>query len=151
MWSEQESESLSLLSSSYPRHDSPTLLSAHLILHLLHRGCETWVVREGYEGLVRGNDENVQLPPYDNTPVSKDVTIADPGFLKTLRFGDGTLLRDGTYGHSGGRSLKGRYIIRVGWDDVRGYLPQVSSLFCGEGGKVDDWTLGWNFDRHCEV
>jgi 6-phosphofructokinase 1 len=105
---------------------------------LLHRGCETWVVREGYEGLVRGNEENVVLPPYDNTPISKDVPIAHPEFLKTLRFGDGTLLRDGTYVHHGGRSLKGRYIIQVGWDDVRGYLPQVSSgsvfPLRGEGG-----------------
>ena len=69
----------------------------------------------------------MKLPPYDNTPISKDVTIADPEFLKSLRFGDGTLLRDGTYGHYGGRSLKGRHIIRVGWDDVRGYMPQVRS------------------------
>ncbi|KAF9790704.1 phosphofructokinase domain-containing protein [Thelephora terrestris] len=92
------------------------------------KGCETWVVREGYEGLVRGNDENVQLPPYDNTTILKDVTIADPEFLNTLRFGDGTLLRDGTFGHNCGRSLRGRYIIRVGWDDVRGYLPQGGTL-----------------------
>ena len=99
----------------------------HLLIYL-HRGCETWIVREGYEGLVRGNDENVKLPPYDNTTVSKDVEIADPEFLKTLRFGDGTLLRDGTFGHSGGRTLKGRYIIRVGWDDVRGWMPQVTSM-----------------------
>lgn len=67
----------------------------------------------------------MELPPYDNTPTLKGVTIADPEFLNTLRFGDGTLLRDGTFGHHGGRSLKGRYIIRMGWDDVRGYLPQV--------------------------
>ncbi|KAF9790837.1 phosphofructokinase-domain-containing protein [Thelephora terrestris] len=91
------------------------------------KGCETWVVREGYEGLVRGNDENVQLPPHDNTTTLKDVTIANPEFLNTLRFGDGTLLRDGTFGHHCGRSLKERYVIRVGRDDVRGYLPQVRS------------------------
>ena len=106
----------------------------HLLIYL-HRGCETWIVREGYEGLVRGNDENVKLPPYDNTTVSKDVEIADPEFLKTLRFGDGTLLRDGTFGHSGGRTLKGRYIIRVGWDDVRGWMPQVTSMVDLVAGK----------------
>ena len=27
--------------------------------------------------------------------------------------------------HPGGRSLKGRYIIRVGWDDVRGWFAEV--------------------------
>ena len=95
----------------------------------------------------------MKLPPYDNTPVSKDVTITDPGFLKTLRFGDGTLLRDGTFDHSGGRSLKGRYIIRVGWDDVRGWMPQVglSSLDLRREKEADTETLGWNFNRHCEV
>lgn len=129
-----------------------TCLSTHPFLRLPRRGCETWVVREGYEGLVRGNDENVHLPPYDNTPMTKGVTIADPDFLKTLRFGDGTLLRDGTFDHSGGRSLKGRYIIRVGWDDVRGYLPQVSSPLCRKGSKLTRCcTLGRNLDRHCEV
>jgi len=80
----------------------------------------------------------VELPPYNNTTISKDVTIADPEFLKTLRFGDGTLLRDGTFGHSDGRTLKGRYIIRVGWDDVRGYLPQVSSASSLVGGEKDN-------------
>ena len=87
----------------------------------------------------------MSLPPYDNIPTSKDVSIADPDFLKTLRFGDGTLLRDGTYGHSGGRSLKGRYIIRVGWDDVRGWMPQVSSalfFLVSHEGKVEIFLLG---------
>ena len=83
----------------------------------------------------------MQLPPYDNTPISKDVTIADPGFLKTLRFGDGTLLRDGTFDHSGGRSLKGRYIIRIGWDDVRGYLPQVCSALFSCVGEAEGLTI----------
>jgi 6-phosphofructokinase 1 len=27
--------------------------------------------------------------------------------------------------HPGSRSLKGRYIIRVGWDDVRGWFAEV--------------------------
>ena len=103
---------------------------------------------------MRGNEENVQLPPYDNTPISNDVTIADPAFLKTLRFGDGTLLRDGTFDHSGGRSLKGRYIIRVGWDDVRGWMPQVSPsppFPLPPREEIYASALGWNFDRHREV
>ena len=48
-------------------------------------------------------------------------------FVQNLRYGDGDLLRDGTGDHPGGRSLKGRYIVRVGWDDVRGWFSQVSS------------------------
>lgn len=124
----------------------------HLFLHLFHRGCETWVVREGYEGLVLGNAENVTLPPYDNTPMSRDVKMAEPEFLQSLRFGDGTLLRDGTLDHSNGRSLKGRYIIRVGWDDVRGWMPQVSpAFFLGGGRGADAFMPGRDFDRHREI
>ena len=96
----------------------------------------------------------MSLPPYDNIPTSKDVSITDPGFLKTLRFGDGTLLRDGTYGHCDGRTLKGRYIIRVGWDDVRGWMPQVSTalfFLALHRGKVEIFLLGWDFDRYREV
>jgi 6-phosphofructokinase 1 len=139
---------------SYPVLQPPhPYLSTHLFLPPpLPRGCETWVVREGYEGLVRGNDENVHLPPYDNTPILKDVTIADPEFLKTLRFGDGTLLRDGTFGHYCGRSLQGRYIVRVGWDDVRGFLPQVWLVFAlVRKGGLTLCTVGRNSDRDCEV
>jgi hypothetical protein len=46
-------------------------------------------------------------------------------------------LRDGTFGHHGGRSLKGRYILRVGWDDVRGFLPQVCSASLRVRKKID--------------
>ena len=95
------------------------------------RGCETWIVREGYEGLVRGNSEaedagqtsqaselNVQVPT---------ARAYDPTFTQNLRFGDGRLLRDGTADFiSEGRSLQGRYIVRVGWDDVRGWFGVVS-------------------------
>ena len=35
------------------------------------------------------------------------------------------LLRDGTSEYVGGRTLKGRYIVRVGWDDVRGWFAEV--------------------------
>ncbi len=60
-----------------------------------------------------------------------------------LSFGFGELLKDGAgegdadeYGNvivqdhknDSGKSLKGRYIVRVGWDDVRGWL--------GEGGTL---------------
>ena len=91
------------------------------------RGCETWIVREGYEGLVRGNvDAEAFSTPELATTL--DVEIRDPSFINNLRFGDGALLRDGTGDHTGGRTLKGRYIVRVGWDDVRGWFAEVCTL-----------------------
>ncbi|KAF8313509.1 phosphofructokinase-domain-containing protein [Cantharellus anzutake] len=99
------------------------------------QGCETWVVREGYEGLVLGNVEmkgtSVSLQDHvePNVPDHPD----HYSILQNLRFGDGELLREGDADASaddstGRRSLKGRHIIRVGWDDVRGWL--------GEGGTL---------------
>lgn len=94
------------------------------------RGWETWIVREGYEGLVRGNTD----PPTSST---LDDPVADPSarqrvrggkatnFIANLRFGDGDLLRDGTGDHCSGQTLKGRYIVRAGWDDVRGWSAEV--------------------------
>ncbi|EJD49031.1 6-phosphofructokinase [Auricularia subglabra TFB-10046 SS5] len=94
------------------------------------KGCETFVVREGYEGLVRGN--SVPAPPVPaparSTPAEQ---LADDAFVNNLRFGDGELLRHGegdAEEQPDGQTLKGRYIIRVGWDDVRGWL--------GEGGTL---------------
>jgi hypothetical protein len=92
-----------------------------------NRGCETWIVREGYEGLVRGNADAEEAPS-SNAPelaTTLDVEIRNPAFIKNLRFGDGALLRDGTGDNTGGRTLKGRYIVRVGWDDVRGWFAEV--------------------------
>jgi 6-phosphofructokinase 1 len=93
-----------------------------------NRGCETWIVREGYEGLVRGNADAEQAA-FTNTPpelaTTLDVEIRNPAFINNLRFGDGALLRDGTGDNTGGRTLKGRYIVRVGWDDVRGWFAEV--------------------------
>jgi len=91
-----------------------------------HRGCETWIVREGYEGLVRGNAEG-EAPNAPDLATTLDVKIRDPSFINNLRFGDGALLRDGAGDRTGGRTLKGRYIVRVGWDDVRGWFAEVCS------------------------
>lgn len=89
-----------------------------------YRGCETWIVREGYEGLVRGNAD--EAPNAPDLATTLDVQIRDPSFISNLRFGDGALLRDGTGDRrTGGRTLKGRYIVRVGWDDVRGWFAEV--------------------------
>ncbi|WOO80862.1 ATP-dependent 6-phosphofructokinase [Vanrija pseudolonga] len=148
------------------------------------RGCETYIIREGWEGLVRGNateptpavsrrpsaapspafgpksvgfaglsalDLGARAHPAPSAPESH--TAADPKAIAPLSdaplsFGYGGLLRDGAgegdpdevaaafAGHEtidteeddGGKTLKGRYIVRVGWDDVRGWL--------GEGGTL---------------
>lgn len=102
-------------------------------LFLPSRGCETYVVREGYEGLVRGNSEaGSATPPHlkeqHRTHSTTDLERETESFVNNLRFGDGDLLRDGTSDHPLGRTLKGRYIVRVGWDDVRGWFTQVCSL-----------------------
>ncbi|PIL35553.1 hypothetical protein GSI_02281 [Ganoderma sinense ZZ0214-1] len=101
------------------------------------KGCETWIVREGYEGLVRGNDaghhrsHNIGAEKGANGSRSRTPTpeaVETESFTQTLRYGDGDLLRDGTGDHPSGRSLKGRYIVRVGWDDVRGWFSEGGTL-----------------------
>ncbi|KAL6302392.1 6-phosphofructokinase [Sparassis latifolia] len=97
------------------------------------KGCEAWIVREGYEGLVRGNSQEIQKPAATpasekGTPAPEERRASDASFVHNLRFGDGELLRDGTGDHPGGRSLRGRYIVRVGWDDVRGWFAQGGTL-----------------------
>jgi 6-phosphofructokinase 1 len=96
------------------------------------KGCETYVVREGYEGLVRGN----QNPPPDRSDALLDVECVPPGLegvslIHNLRFGDGELLRQGEGDAKDlpvENTLKGRYIIRVGWDDVRGWMNEGGTL-----------------------
>lgn len=92
-----------------------------------------WVVREGYEGLVRGNAE---APPQSIATeaerageISKEV--AGLGFVQSLRFGDGELFKQGegdAEDRPDKKTLKGRYIVKVGWDDVRGWMGEVSQL-----------------------
>ncbi len=91
-----------------------------------------YVVREGYEGLVRGNADaptfkrKVSFNKHDVNGHTE--LLDDTSFISNLRYGDGTLLKEGegdAMDHPGGRSLKGRYIIRVGWDDVRGWFSEV--------------------------
>ncbi|KAF7312296.1 ATP-dependent 6-phosphofructokinase [Mycena indigotica] len=92
------------------------------------KGCEAWIVREGYEGLVRGNVDaspNSALPPEAEYT---DFPIAAMNIIKNLRFGDGQLLKDGIGDYASGRTLKGRYIVRVGWDDVRGWFTEGGTL-----------------------
>ena len=101
-----------------------------------------YVVREGYEGLVQGNvgaaeaqgekvnqaaEASVETQARDDTLLQSVGSRPDQNLLHNLRFGDGELLKDGTTEFVGGRTLKGRYIVRVGWDDVRGWFSQVRS------------------------
>lgn len=106
-----------------------------------------FVVREGWEGLVLGNESDAELekpistaPGPISTAPGEGGSSAGPnntqdsgrpaspghgsstGFVAT--YGDGELLREG----EGEAGFKGRYIIRVGWDDVRGFV--------GEGGTL---------------
>ena len=156
------------------------------------RGCETYIIREGWEGLVRGNTHSEATPAatpfaasavaspvlkatsaknvsFSSLPPSQQLSLdaADDKLLGAhsvdprdpdavaplsdapLSFGYGELLKDGAgegdldamteqaglpdsfLGNkqdASGRSLKGKYIVRVGWDDVRGWL--------GEGGTL---------------
>lgn len=94
-----------------------------------------FVVREGYEGLVRGNAGGQRVDPVAihnlERIIQKPSLIQndpDKNLLHNLRFGDGDLLKDGTSEWVGGRTLKGRYIVRVGWDDVRGWFAEVSTI-----------------------
>ncbi|KAF9516940.1 hypothetical protein BS47DRAFT_1314797 [Hydnum rufescens UP504] len=96
------------------------------------RGCDTWVVREGYEGLVLGNIEGPRdsdSPP--EVPIDLSGHAMDP-VVKNLRFGDGELLRNGEgdafVTDDKGRTLKGRHIVHVGWDDVKGWLSEGGTL-----------------------
>lgn len=84
--------------------------------------------------------------PEDIKDEAHGVNYADPTSIadltaSPLRFGYGGLLRDGAGEfdedefqgavrdpNTTGKTLRGRYIVRVGWDDVRGWL--------GEGGTV---------------
>ncbi|KAJ7170647.1 phosphofructokinase domain-containing protein [Mycena crocata] len=93
------------------------------------KGCEAWIVREGYEGLVRGNteaDTHASYVPPSTT--NSEFPLAATDIIKNLRFGDGELLKDGTGDYASGRTLKGRYIVRVGWDDVRGWFTEGGTL-----------------------
>jgi len=103
----------------------------------IFRGCEAFVIREGWEGLVRGNHS------LDNSPcisrsnstllhtLDRNVNTSKPGVEEQSHFvptyGEGELLREGV-GEAQELGLRGRYIIRVGWDDVRGWMDQGGTL-----------------------
>ncbi|SNX88154.1 probable 6-phosphofructokinase [Melanopsichium pennsylvanicum] len=108
----------------------------------IFRGCEAFVIREGWEGLVRGNhtpDSTPSATPsvsrnastfFDTLDTKGKATHLDQhavqgDFVPT--YGEGELLREGV-GEAQELGLRGRYIIRVGWDDVRGWMDQGGTL-----------------------
>nr|XP_018265423.1 6-phosphofructokinase [Kwoniella dejecticola CBS 10117]OBR87581.1 6-phosphofructokinase [Kwoniella dejecticola CBS 10117] len=101
------------------------------------RGCQAYIIREGWEGLVRGNTSEPTPAPTPRRTPSASATqspslqpLSSNKNVSFSSFGFGELLKDGAGegDDEKGRSLKGRYIVRVGWDDVRGWL--------GEGGTL---------------
>jgi hypothetical protein len=95
---------------------------------------------------VRGNSEAHHVKNFVPTLAGHVVTDADPSLIHNLRFGDGELLRDGTGDHQSGRSLKGRYIVRVGWDDVRGWFAEVRIVYGQKNIPIDFSSIGRNAD-----
>jgi 6-phosphofructokinase 1 len=56
-------------------------------------------------------------------------SLKDDALVRNLRFGDGSLLKDGEGdAEDASHNLKGRYIVRVGWDDVRGWMGEVCDI-----------------------
>lgn len=78
----------------------------------IHKGCQAYIIREGWEGLVRGND------PEEEERGKQD------GSKKEGQVG---LLREGV-SEASGIGLKGRYIVQVQWDDVRGWMSEGGTL-----------------------
>lgn len=158
------------------------------------RGCQAYIIREGWEGLVRGNTEYNETAASTAANTPQNSQPATPALSRNasfaalpptqrlaaasksmssrnkksgqpygpLTFGFGDLLKDGAgegedeigaaadlalhssgepstsgseypgsgaaSGVDGQKTLKGMYIVRVGWDDVRGWM--------GEGGTL---------------
>lgn len=122
----------------------------------IFRKCHAYVIREGWEGLVRGNDgfdddetvEGLQAEGAKAAKVSEEESTTDKGearqrqgLVPTVKhgssmsdlhtfvptYGEGELLREGV-GEAEELGLRGRYIVQVGWDDVRGWMDQGGTL-----------------------
>jgi 6-phosphofructokinase 1 len=81
--------------------------------------------------LVRGNEDESTPAPTPQTEAIRDpfdTTNAKTNQKKYKRFvptyGEGALLKEG----EGEQTLRGRYIIQVGWDDMRGFLSTGGTL-----------------------
>ncbi|WFD23888.1 6-phosphofructokinase [Malassezia equina] len=85
----------------------------------LYRGCNTYVIREGYEGLVKGNGDDVSMEHAE-----RDVTYLNN---IPLSYHCGDFFRLGDF-DGGDSSLSHRYIVKIGWDDVRGWNQMGGTL-----------------------
>lgn len=103
----------------------------------IFKGCHAYVIREGWEGLVRGNDEDQgsNPTPHEESLDAGPESLAQPRSEKKKSnkvkfvptYGEGELLKEGV-SEAETVGLKGRYIVRVGWDDVRGWLDAGGTL-----------------------
>lgn len=99
---------------------------------------------------MRGNSE-----PSTQSSLAQIVQVPDHisnhDVVDNLRFGFGALLKNGEGDtdkneHPEGKSLKGRFIVRVGWDDVRGWMGEVSpGLLHSSAADSSPWS-GWDLD-----
>ena len=82
----------------------------------LYKGLEAFVIREGFAGLLKGNR-------------NQDILAAEEANLgqNALSYGCGDFFRLGDLG-GGDSKFHDQYIIRVGWDDVRGWENQGGTL-----------------------
>lgn len=91
----------------------------------ISKRCEVYVIREGWEGLVLGNQDDQKCLPREPVRRARAQTSDRPlssNFVPGYHGGES--LKEG----EADSQLKGRHIIRVGWDDV--------ATFLGEGGTL---------------
>ena len=84
----------------------------------MYHGFEAYIVREGYEGLVRGNADARAAPPATEDRHFNSVPLTC-GYGEQLRHGSLIPKADGQLQP---------YIIKVGWDDVRGWTSIGGTL-----------------------
>ncbi|KAI5992104.1 phosphofructokinase-domain-containing protein [Pisolithus albus] len=89
-------------------------------------GCESWIIREGHEVTRIPSTTDESSADYSARQCVRSGKVTN--LVENLRFGDGGLLRDGAGDCAWGRTLKGRYIVRAGWDDVRGWFADGDTL-----------------------
>ena len=86
----------------------------------IYHGYETFVIREGFAGLVKGNQEctSNETRAKMNPRIVNDVPLS---------YGCGDFFRLGDL-EDGDSNYHNQYIIQVGWDDVRGWENQGGTL-----------------------
>ncbi|CAH7673744.1 phosphofructokinase domain-containing protein [Phakopsora pachyrhizi] len=101
------------------------------------KSCEVYVIREGWEGLVRGNEDDPKITTEDSKSLLRKTEIIKTSDrpLSTNympKYFDGDCLKEG----EADSELKGRHIIRVGWDDVGSFLQEGGTLIGTQRSKA---------------